>query len=149
MDLVQYGERVPPTFSLRKTTTRFFLRGRFIPLNIWVVVLHKQSRLLHCTRLFVYRNHLSTFSDRSERIVGRYSAHGLSCQVLPARGASFWAGACKHQAFVQTFPLQTAKLQVQWGMLLSQRKMDFLMLIRDTLLSLHTAFCFVSSLAKS
>jgi hypothetical protein len=38
MALVQYEKRVPPTFSLvrRIKDSRFFLRGRFIPFNIWV-----------------------------------------------------------------------------------------------------------------
>lgn len=55
---VKYGKSTTHLF-IRRNKTRFFLRGRFIPLNIWVVVLHKQSQLLHCTRLCVYRNHLS------------------------------------------------------------------------------------------
>lgn len=38
MAFVQYGERVPPTFSLVRTNkdSRVFLRGRLMPFNIWV-----------------------------------------------------------------------------------------------------------------
>lgn len=100
-------------FIRRLKDSRLFLRGRFIPFNIWVGCA-STSEVSYCTPPgCLCIGIICLFSQTCMNQCGEeQSAHGSPRQVLPGRGASFWAGACEHQAFVHTLPPQTAKLQV-------------------------------------